>query len=271
MLRAILAALAAFILTVGLGCGSTPLGPYLLGSAGSMERRDSGEQVREAYSDSGYAYESVRGETRYRMVQSSGPGQEHAQEAQQFKLEMARLADKISLTLNQGGHSERQIVLLPTTFVNLDDLYRTSTFGRLCAEQLAEEMKVRGSEVVELRRSKELFILPQTGELSLSREIEEIYTTYKANALLIGTYTITAQQIILNVRLVKAKENTLMAVGTAFFERRNNLFINSLVLKEAQASREAAVRPRQKVRVSNQFVKSSLLEEDLKPQGRTGP
>ena len=251
------------ILTMLLGCAAVH--PIVLGQGGTIERRSQGQVTREIYSGSGYSMETVKGDTRYKMIQSPGLGPDHRHEAQLFRAEIARLAETVGQTLNMSGHSERQIVLLPTTFVNLDDLTLTSTFGRFCSEQLAEEMKMRDYGVVELRRLQELLILPRTGELGLSRDTAEIFNTYKANAILFGTYTITAQQVVLSVRLVQTKTNSLMAVGTAYFSRVNNLFVNSLLMKEAGPTNPRPGRSLVSVPVSDKYAHSDIVEEDLKP------
>ena len=41
-----------------------------------------------------------------------------------------------------------------TTFVNIDDLYASSTFGRMVGEQLMSELAMKGFDVVELCPSK---------------------------------------------------------------------------------------------------------------------
>ena len=124
---------------------------------------------------------------------------------------------------------------------------------------------MRDYGVVELRRLQELLILPRTGELGLSRDTAEIFNTYKANAILFGTYTITAQQVVLSVRLVQTKTNSLMAVGTAYFSRVNNLFVNSLLMKEAGPTNPRPGRSLVSVPVSDKYAHSDIVEEDLKP------
>jgi len=263
MLKALLSSCGAIILTFLLGCGSVT--PLVVGAGGSIEREQRGQLFREVYTNGGYTYETVNGEVRYRMVQTPGTGGGRRAEAQEFKAGLADLADQIGQTLDQSGLVEGQMVLLPTTFVNLDDLSRTSTFGRLCAEQLAEELKKREFEVVELRRLKELLIQPGRGELSLSREVEEIFNTYQANSLLLGTYVITGQQVVLSARLVMANDNRLLGAGTAIFDRHNNLFLNSLLIREAGPVAPVAGRPTVRVPISNKYARSDVIEEDLSP------
>lgn len=269
MYRLISGALIGICFAFLSGCISTTanIKADMVGTAGSIERRTGHETVREAYTGGGYSYESTRGDRSFRMIQATGVGREHQTEAQDFQKALSGLADQLLHGLNRAGHAESQIVLLSTTFANLDDLAKTSTFGRYTAEQLSGELRNREFSVIEPRRSKELMILPRTGELALSREIQEIFTSYKANTLLTGTYTVTAQQVALSVRLVLARTNSVLASGTIFFDRRNNLFINSLLLREAvKVATEEKHRPRALVPVSNRYVRNGgVVESDLAP------
>lgn len=259
---AIIAALA--ILLAGCANRIAMVSPAsMASSAGSLERRLSGEQVREVYTPGGYTLEVSSGPESYRLTQAGGPSWTHSWEAENFKTEIARLADQIVFTLAASGLSSEQMIVIPTTFVNIDDLYQTSTFGRVATEQLAAELKIRGFEIVETRRSRDLIIKRRGGELGLSRESEEIFQAFQANALLMGTYTITAQQVLLNVRLVRAVGNTASAVGTGLFDRRNNLFLNSLLLRESSIGHRQEGGDRVKVKVSDQFVSHSIIEETI--------
>ena len=235
----------------------------MVGSAGSLERRLAGEQVREVYAPGGYSLEPSSRSESYRLTQAGGLSWTHAREAEDFSAEIARLAEQIVFTLTESGLSGEQMIVVPTTFVNIDDLYQTSTFGRVATEQLAAELKTRGFEIVETRRSRDLIIKRRGGELGLSRESEEIFEAYQANALLMGTYTITAQQVLLNVRLVRAVGNTAAAVGTALFDRRSNLFLNSLLLRESSVGSRQKGGGLVKVMVSDQFVSHRLIEETI--------
>lgn len=160
---------------------------------------------------------------------------------------------------------------MPATFVNIDNLYQTSTFGRVCAEDLANELKRRGFDVVEIRRSQDLMISRRSGELALSRDSAELFESYQANALLVGTYALTAQQVWLSVRLVRAADNRLVAVGSAVFDREGNLFLNSLLLKESSAGGPEARRTRVKVGVTSQFLPAQITEETIGPEPPSPP
>jgi len=52
-----------------------------------------------------------------------------------------------------------------TTFVNIDDLYSSSTFGRMVGEQLMSELAMKGFDVIELRQLARMLCL-QSGCIS---------------------------------------------------------------------------------------------------------
>src|SRR5262245_19611390 len=55
------------------------------------------------------------------------------------------------------GHAAGPIAV--TTFVDIDNLYTTSTFGRLVAEQLMSELAMLGYNVIEVRQSEAMQII----------------------------------------------------------------------------------------------------------------
>ncbi len=261
---AIIATLAAMILA---GCnGGGPIGRALApGADAGMERRVAGDRTVEQISGGVYSYESHQRNGTFRLYQGSLPA---GDEAQVFQETIRDLAGQIADSLMSTGHAANQLIMLPTTFVNLDDLNRSSTFGRLCSEQLSAELLQLGANVVELRRTKEITITPQAGELGLSRMIEELSQGHQANVVLVGTYAVTPGQVVLSARLVRAGDNQVAAAGFAAFDRRNNLFVNSLLVKETRANLPSQAHllaaPRAKVGVSNDFITyGQLKEQDL--------
>lgn len=238
---------------------------------GRMERLGSGEQSVEEYRPGGYHLAIDREGQRLRMWQDSGPGSRHRAEAADFLADIDHLAARIEAMMAARGGAGNQVVLLPTTFVNLDDLTKSSTFGRLCAEELSVALMKRRFDVVELRRTIDLRLRPKSGELALSRESRELSRSYRANALLVGTYTVTAQHVVLSARLVRTGDNKLASAGTAVFDRAGNLFLNSLLLSEQAAlTHEQASAPQPgrmvKIGVSTRYTgRSAIKEENIGP------
>lgn len=92
--------------------------------------------------------------------------------------------------------------VIVTTFVDLNNLNRSSVFGRVMAEQLLNELHQAGFTVSEIRKGKDIFIREELGELILSRDAREVLSRANARAILAGTYVATERTIIINARLI---------------------------------------------------------------------
>jgi TolB-like protein len=101
-----------------------------------------------------------------------------------------------------------------TTLVNLDDLYATSSFGRMYAEQIMSELSMRGYDVVELRHSDALQFMNNAGEFGLSREVAAVKGARNLGGVLVGTYVTSPQRVYVNVRLVDPKTSLILSAGS---------------------------------------------------------
>ena len=107
---------------------------------------------------------------------------------------------------------DRTKPILFTSFVDIDHLQSSSTFGRLLGEQVASRLAQHGYKMIELKlRSKSLKIKKGVGEVALTRELKKIRDNYNAQAILIGTYAIVDGTAIITVRLLGAKDGTMLA------------------------------------------------------------
>lgn len=120
------------------------------------------------------------------------------------------LADQINAYFR--GNSNGPIAV--ATFVSLDDLYSSSTFGRFLSEQLISELSMRGFNVVELRHSDALQIVYNEGEFSLSREYSVLKRFQDVSAIVVGTYTVSPDRVYLNARVLNPKSSLVMSVGS---------------------------------------------------------
>jgi TolB-like protein len=101
-----------------------------------------------------------------------------------------------------------------TTFVNLDDLYTSSTFGRMVAEQLMSELSMRGFDVVELRHSDALQFLDSSGEFALSRDVRVVRPERNLTAVVVGTYVVSPDRVYVNARLVDPSSSLILSAGS---------------------------------------------------------
>lgn len=101
-----------------------------------------------------------------------------------------------------------------TTFVNIDDLYVTSTFGRMLSEQMMSELTMRGFDVVELRHADALQFLDSTGEFALSRDVRVVRPERNLSAVIVGTYVVSPQRVYVNARLVDPSSSMVISAGS---------------------------------------------------------
>lgn len=102
-----------------------------------------------------------------------------------------------------------------TTFVNIDDLYATSTFGRVLGEQLMSELAMRGFDVIELRHADALQFLNNEGEFALSRESGSVRRERKLGGVVVGTYVVSPDRVYLNSRLLDPTSSMILSAASA--------------------------------------------------------
>jgi TolB-like protein len=101
-----------------------------------------------------------------------------------------------------------------TTFVNLDDLTASSSFGRMVGEQLMSELSMRGFDVVELRHSDALQFLDTSGEIALSRDVGFVRKERQLGGVIVGTYVVSPVRVYLNARLVDPSTSLVLSAGS---------------------------------------------------------
>ncbi len=131
------------------------------------------------------------------------------------------------LAMNHRDQSLADERLLMTTMVPLERLDQTSDFGRVLTESLATQLFHHGAEIIETRRLEELVIAPRKGELMLSRRAADLAANHQATAVVAGTYTLTPQTVIINVRLLDAATDGVLSV--AGLELQRSPAVNALL------------------------------------------
>lgn len=110
-----------------------------------------------------------------------------------------------------------------TTFVNLDDLYTSSTFGRVYSEQVMSELSLRGYDVVELRHADALQFLAPSGEFALSRDVASVRRERDLGALVVGTYVSSPQRVYVNARLINPATSVVLSAGSVQLVKSNEI------------------------------------------------
>lgn len=125
--------------------------------------------------------------------------------------------------------------LLVCTFVDINKLYKTSSFGRYLAGQLMNEFQRFAYPVIDMRKSLNVMVQEKRGEYGLSRDPDEIATSQTAGAMLTGTYLVGEGEIIVNARILDNKSATLLSSATVIFPRNS---LGNHMLKDSATARK---------------------------------
>lgn len=110
-----------------------------------------------------------------------------------------------------------------TTFVNVDDLYNTSTFGRMYGEQLMSELAMRGYDVIELRHSDALQFMNNTGEFALSRDSGMVRRSQELGGIVVGTYVVSPVRVYINARLVDPSSSLVLSAASVEMSKSDEI------------------------------------------------
>lgn len=110
-----------------------------------------------------------------------------------------------------------------TTFVDLDNLYETSTFGRVLSEMLMSEMSMKGYNVVEVRLGEAMQIMHNKGEFILSRDTANLRSDQNLSAIIVGTYVASPERVYLNARVIDPASARLVSVGSVEMEKTEEI------------------------------------------------
>ncbi|BCO08375.1 hypothetical protein GF1_07510 [Desulfolithobacter dissulfuricans] len=141
-------------------------------------------------------------------------------------IDLVGLGREISDALISGASPPlhpRQPILV-TTIVDNNNLEQTSSFGRSLQNHLASGFVRRGFTVRELKLRNNLLVRSGAGEFMLSRDLETLSRKQQAQAVVVGTYTLSNRLLYLSVHLVRPTDRTILAT----WDRRLCLDENTL-------------------------------------------
>ncbi|MFO7761353.1 MAG: FlgO family outer membrane protein [Thermodesulfobacteriota bacterium] len=128
----------------------------------------------------------------------------------ELKLKIRELASQILA----NKKTSRDLTVVVTTFVNLNQLYQTTDLGRLLAEHMIGELQKKGTKVLDVRLANCLQVKEGYGEYGLSREMSELSYVHNAQARLVGTYSVAGGQVVINARLLHQKDGRVLSSGS---------------------------------------------------------
>ncbi len=120
--------------------------------------------------------------------------------------------------------TKHDLMIIPTVPVSVDNLDVTSPLSRQMSEELTSQFATLGYGLTELRKAKELSIIPQKGEFMLTRELDELaLENAHGVAVMTGTYIISTINVRYNVTLIHLPSNEILAKASATVPIRDEL------------------------------------------------
>jgi len=97
------------------------------------------------------------------------------------------------------------------TFVHNKDLAKGTDFGRTLQEHVAAGFVQMGYTVRELKLRRDLLVEDQNGEFMLSRRLDLLSDRQRAQAVVVGTYSLANRVLYLSARLVQPGDGRILA------------------------------------------------------------
>lgn len=101
--------------------------------------------------------------------------------------------------------------LLIASFVSIDNLEESSTFGRTISEHVGSRLAQHNYKVVEMKLRKSIFMKKEEGEFVLSRDLKEISIRHNAQAIVVGTYSVAKDMVYVSARLINLSDSTIVS------------------------------------------------------------
>ncbi len=116
-----------------------------------------------------------------------------------------------------------------TTFVELDNLESSSSFGRHVSEQLASELYKLGFHIRELRQRVDVETIRTKGEFALTRNGNLLMKKFQVDALLAGSYTVVGKTLVASARIINRDTSHIVSVGGMTIDLKKHREVLSLL------------------------------------------
>lgn len=117
-----------------------------------------------------------------------------------------------------------------TSFVNLHNLSKTSSFGRTIGETFFNELFIRGFNVADFRGQNALTINP-TGEFFITRDARKINKKVANSYVLVGTFSAIDKQVIINARIMDNQTGRVVASAKTYYKTTDCQLLNNCPIK----------------------------------------
>jgi TolB-like protein len=133
-----------------------------------------------------------------------------------------------------------------TSFVDLDNLENTSTFGRLVSESMFNELHIRKFLVTDFR-GQEAVTVNEDGEFHISRDVEKLKDVVEAvEYILVGTYVkFENQSLLINARILDSISGNVFSSARVVYKPKDCSLFDVCVKKEVMKSKnKRTIKPK---------------------------
>ena len=128
---------------------------------------------------------------------------------------IVELADSLLATSRIAQSDMGNIAI--TSFVDLHNLSRTTSFGRTLGETFFNELFVRGFNVADFRGQHSLTV-NTTGEFFITRDIKKINKKIANSYVLVGTFTAIDKKVLINARIMDNMTGRIVASAKTYYQ-----------------------------------------------------
>lgn len=117
--------------------------------------------------------------------------------------------------------NQREKKLVLTTFVNLNELKKTSIFGRVASESMINELHIRNFQILDFR-GQDYISVDNNGEYHITRDANKLKKQVKNTYILVGTYSLFDQNsIAINARIMDFDTGAVISSGRVIYSMSN--------------------------------------------------
>jgi hypothetical protein len=154
-------------------------------------------------------WECCKNQTVKPIALEEGPGRSGANTA--CKPLIGICYDAVDDLLDQ--HSDQKDIgrILVATMVDINDVDRTTMFGRQTAEFLAARLTQQDYDVIHATIREDRLIVKSEGQFLLSRDVAALAVDYNARSVLVATYGVVKDIVYVSLKLVSTVDDATLA------------------------------------------------------------
>ncbi len=126
------------------------------------------------------------------------------------------IAMDLSKNLSKSVDKENMGLIALTSFVDLNQLNKTTHFGRVMGENLFNELYDYGFKLSDFRGQNALSV-NASGEFYITRDVKKLKKSVLNKYILVGTYSKVEEGIIINTRILDNESGEIISTSRVLF------------------------------------------------------